>query len=124
MSGEPDADLPREPARGHRRRRAARRQAIEILYQADLTGRPPSEVAAGWTSMGRSVSAYAEYLITGVEEDLEEIDALLGASTEGWAVYRMAAVDRTILRVACHELRSGIPAAVAISEAVVAANEL
>ena len=74
--------------------------------------------------MGRSVSAYAEYLITGVEEDLEEIDALLGASTEGWAVYRMAAVDRTILRVACHELRSGIPAAVAISEAVVAANEL
>jgi N utilization substance protein B len=36
----------------------------------------------------------------------------------------MASVDRTILRVACHELRSGVPPAVAINEAVQAANEL
>ena len=36
----------------------------------------------------------------------------------------MATVDRTILRVACHELRSGVPAPVAISEAVEAANQL
>ena len=37
----------------------------------------------------------------------------------------MAAVDRAILRVACYELNEGtVPAAVAINEAVEAANEL
>jgi N utilization substance protein B len=36
----------------------------------------------------------------------------------------MAVVDRTILRVACYELRTGVPTAVAINEAVDAAKRL
>jgi len=39
-------------------------------------------------------------------------------------VPRMAVVDRTILRVACYEMSAGVPPAVAINEAVEAANEL
>jgi N utilization substance protein B len=111
-------------AGGHRRRRAARRAAIDILYQADVTERPASSVLDQWRGAGRQISPYTEGVVRGVEEARADIDGLLGAYAEGWAVYRMAVVDRTILRVACYEMRSGVPPAVAISEAVAAANEL
>lgn len=107
-----------------RRRRAARRLAIDILYQADVTERLPSEVLREWVAAGRSIPPYTAGLIEAVEAHREAIDHDLGASSEGWTVHRMAAVDRTILRVACSELRAGLPAAVAINEAVEAANEL
>jgi len=113
-----------EPGRGHARRRTARRQAIDILYQADVTGRDPSVVLKEWDAAGRSVSPYAVEVVTGVERLLADIDRDLGTHAEEWTVPRMAAVDRTILRVACYELRAGIPVAVAINEAVEAANEL
>jgi N utilization substance protein B len=107
-----------------RRRRAARRLAIDILYQADVTERSASGVLDDWRAAGRSVPDYAEQLVLGVDARLGEIDAMLGAHSEGWTVHRMAVVDRTILRVACQELREGLPTAVAINEAVEAANEL
>jgi N utilization substance protein B len=109
---------------GHRRRRRARRLAIDILYQADVTDCAPSDVLANWQGAGRTIPAYTAQLVSAVETDRDEIDDALGASSEGWTVHRMAVVDRTILRVACAELRTGVPAAVAINEAVEAANEL
>lgn len=80
------------------RRREARRRAVLILYQADVTGRSPAEV----------------------------LDEVIGRSAEGWTVERMAAVDRTLLRLAAHEIlhREDVPTAVAIDEAVAAAKEL
>jgi transcription antitermination protein NusB len=87
-------------------------------------GAKPSEVLEEWRAHGRSVPAYTADLVTGVEQDIRRIDRLLGSHAEDWTVQRMAVVDRTILRVACHELQTGIPAAVAINEAVEAANEL
>jgi transcription antitermination protein NusB len=119
-----DAGTPGRRPVGHRRRRAARRAAIDILYEADLVGRPASSVLEEWRSAGRDVPGYAEEVVAAVWRDLEALDALLGANAEGWAVHRMAAVDRTILRVASYEIRSGVPPAVAINEAVEAANEL
>jgi N utilization substance protein B len=109
---------------GHRRRRAARRQAIDILFEADLMGRSPREILEEWRAAGRSVSDYAEQLVSGVGERREAIDRLLEEISEEWSVHRMPVVDRTILRVACYELQTGVPAAVAISEAVHAANDL
>ena len=119
---EAGADGPR-PA-GHRRRRAARRLAIDILFQADVTEGSPSEVMQEWRLAGRSIPAYAVELVEGVAGSRSEIDADLGTHAEDWTVPRMATVDRTILRVACYEMRAGVPPAVAINEAVDAANEL
>jgi len=110
--------------KGHRARRSARRQALDILFEADLIGRSPRAVIEEWRTAGRSVSEYAADLVTGVEDRLDQLDALLGKASEGWTVHRMPVVDRTILRVACYELASGVPPAVAISEAVQAAKEL
>jgi N utilization substance protein B len=107
-------------------RRKARRTGIDILYQADVTATDPSVVLRSWTDAARAVSAFASELVVGVEEHLPEIDLLLEEHTEGWTVARMAALDRTILRVAVFELlhRPDVPASVAISEAVQAASDL
>jgi transcription antitermination protein NusB len=107
-------------------RRDARRAAIDILYQADITETDPRLVLAGWRDAGRAISTFTTELVEGVEHHLPEIDLLPEEHTEGWTVARMAALDRTILRVAVHELRrrADVPPSVAISEAVEAATDL
>ena len=107
-------------------RREARRTAIDILYQADITGAEPALVLTEWIEAGRPVESFSAELVEGVDQHLPEIDLLLEEHTEGWTVARMAALDRTILRVAVHELRHrpDIPPSVAISEAVEAATDL
>ncbi len=107
-------------------RRAARRTAIDILYQADITDEAPATVLHGWIDAERSVPVFARELVEGVAEHQPVIDLLLEEAAQGWTVARMTALDRTILRVAVEELRhrADIPASVAISEAVEAASEL
>lgn len=107
-------------------RRESRRIAIDILYQADVTGAAPTEVLGEWREADRAVPPFSAELVEGVERDLPEIDLILEEQSEGWRVSRMAALDRTILRVAVHELRHrpDVPTSVAISEAVEAATDL
>lgn len=107
-------------------RREARRTAIDILYQADVTTSDPRAVLGSWIDAGRSVPGFAAELVAGVEEHQPEIDLLLEEHTEGWTVGRMAALDRTILRVAVFELlhRPDVPVSVAIAEAVQTASDL
>ncbi len=107
-------------------RRSARRGAVEILYQADLTGQAADRVLTGWREAGRSVAAFSAELVEGVFEHAPEIDLLLAEHADRWSVSRMTALDRTILRVAVFELlyRPDVPASVAISEAMEAVSEL
>jgi transcription antitermination protein NusB len=107
-------------------RRQARRQAVDILYQADVTGAAPLGVADEWEVAGRDVEPFARELVAGVAGHIAEIDELLARYAEDWTVERMAALDRTILRVATFELlyRPDVPPAAAIDEAVSAAKEL
>jgi len=98
--------------------------AIDVLYEADILGRKPAEVLEEWRTAGRVVPPYAEELVAGVERDANAIDATLAAHAEGWPVHRMATVDRNILRVACYEVTSGVPVAVAVNEAVELAHDL
>jgi N utilization substance protein B len=111
---------------GRRRggRREARRTAVQILYQADVTGASAAEVIRQWREAGRTIRPYTDEVVEGVESALAEIDGNLEEHSEGWPVHRMAVVDRTILRVACWELSAGVPVAVAVDEAVETANEL
>jgi N utilization substance protein B len=107
-------------------RRATRRIAIDILYQADITGDDPALTVESWVEAGREVPPYARQLVDGVVEHGPAIDLLLEEHAKAWTVARMAALDRTILRVAVEELRyrTDVPDSVAISEAVEAASEL
>jgi N utilization substance protein B len=106
--------------------RRARRVAIDILYQADLTGREPEDVIADWERAGREVPEASRQITAGVTEHGPSIDLLLEEVAEGWTVARMAVLDRTILRVGAYELRHrpDVPPSVAVSEAVEAATDL
>jgi N utilization substance protein B len=107
-------------------RREARRQAIDVLYQADVTGVDPIRVLEQWSSAGREIDGFARTLVEGVARESTAIDEALASHSEHWPVDRMASVDRVVLRVAIYELRRGgdVPAAVAIDEAVRAAKDL
>jgi N utilization substance protein B len=107
-------------------RRAARRQAIDVLYQADVTGRDARSVLVEWRGAGRELDPFAEELVGGVAANRAQIDEVLASHAEHWTLDRMATLDRTILRVACHELlhRPDVPPGVAINEAVEMAKEL
>jgi N utilization substance protein B len=108
------------------RRRDARRRAVDILIQADLSGRPPEDILEERGSLGASTPTFTEELVRGVADRLDALDRVIGEHAEGWSVQRMAVVDRALLRVASHEIlhRDDIPVAVAIDEAVEAAKEL
>jgi N utilization substance protein B len=108
------------------RRREARRRAVGILYQADLLERSPIEVLEERKSLGERIPSFTEELVRGVAEHRTELDRVIGRYAEEWTVDRMAALDRTLLRVACEEIlyRDDASPAVAISEAVVAAKAL
>jgi N utilization substance protein B len=107
-------------------RRQERRLAIEILFQADVTGSDGRSALAGWLESGREVPAFTRELVEGVTDHLTQLDATIGAHSEGWTVDRMASVDRTVLRVASYELMFDrqVPVGVAIDEAVRAAKDL
>ena len=59
-----------------------------------------------------------------VLEKLDEIDALLNETSNGWKTKRMSRVDLTALRLAVYELKydQDVPTGVAINEAVELAN--
>ena len=102
------------------RRTDQRRAAVVALYQRDVTGRPLSELVEP------QATPFTRELVEGTDSEIEELDALIARYAEGWTVDRIAPLERNILRVALHELRSreDIPDEVAIDEAVEAAKEL
>jgi transcription antitermination protein NusB len=68
---------------------------------------------------------YAVHLVRGVEAHSVDVDALLRKFSEHWALERMPAVDRAVLRLGAYELgwEPDIPSAVVISEAVELAKQ-
>src|SRR4051812_15936968 len=102
------------------RRSDQRRAAAVALYQEDVTGRAAPEL------LDPDATPFTRELVEGVEGEKESLDALIGRHSEGWALDRIAPLERNILRVALHELlhRPDVPAEVAIDEAVEAAKEL
>jgi N utilization substance protein B len=102
------------------RRTDQRRAAVVALYQADVTGRPAADL------LDSRATAFTRELVDGVLAERDELDAQIERHASGWSLDRIAPLERSILRVALHELRSrpDVPAEVAIDEAVEAAKEL
>lgn len=104
-------------------RRRARELALQLLYQYELTGASPEVMQAAfeeWHSATDGVRAFADVLLRGSLEQLEEIDTELSRQTAHWRLERLAAVDRNILRLAMFELlfETDTPHAVVINEAI------
>jgi N utilization substance protein B len=94
-------------------RRAARRTALFLLYQWDLTGQPLASLYEG------EVDAFAKQVAEAVAARAPELDEVINGATEGWPADRLGVVERNVLRIAVLELRDrSVPKEVAIAEAV------
>ena len=94
-------------------RRQARRQALFLLYQWDLSGQELGSQYAG------EIDPWARGVAEIVAQRAVELDERITAAAEGWTADRLGVVERSALRVAVHELETDdVPAEVAISEAV------
>ena len=102
------------------RRTEQRRAAVVALYQSDVTGRPAPELVE------RGATRFTRELVDGVESERGSLDEAIAKHASGWSLERIAPLERNILRVALHEMRSreDVPVEVAIDEAVEAAKEL
>ena len=94
-------------------RRAARRAALFVLYQWDVTGQPLASLYEG------ELDPYTQELAEGVAAETQELDATIAEASSAWPPERLGALERNILRMAILELDRGeIPVEVAIDEAV------
>jgi N utilization substance protein B len=94
-------------------RRAARRTALFLLYQWDVTGQELASLYEG------EIDPFSLELAESVIERHEELDARITAAANEWTADRLGSLERNILRMAILELDRGtVPVEVAIDEAV------
>ena len=103
-------------------RTRARRQALQILYQREITGQSVGSILAArsYSDEDGEPSAYSKALALGTEVNGAAIDARIEATSQHWTLMRMPFVDRNILRLAVYEIlfEPEVPDSVAINEAV------
>jgi N utilization substance protein B len=94
-------------------RKAARRQALELLYQWDLTRQPLASLHEG------VADPFAYELAEGVLAQAEELDRRIDEAAVDWSAGRLGVVERNVLRIGLYELERGeVPLEVVIDEAV------
>lgn len=122
-------------------RSAARRLALDVLYEAEIRGSLPNEAfelrkSSGWVVPAPGdeeggpqateqdppgdVIAYARHLVDGVQAHQADIDELIARYADRWTIDRMPVVDRNVIRIALFEFlfADDVPVPVAINEAV------
>ncbi len=106
------------------KRRKAREYLLQILYQSDMTGRPPGEreIALFWEEHPAEprVREFTEELLEGVLQHIDEIDGYIRGAATNWVMDRISPIDRNILRFGVYEIlyRDDIPGAVTLNEAI------
>ncbi len=107
------------------RRSDQRRAAVFALYQSELTGRPLDDV------FEHGAASFTRALAHAAADNQEELDLQISRHAEGWALERIAPLERAIMRVALLEMLHPdlvegdrpIPPEGAITEAVETAKE-
>ncbi len=80
------------------RRSDQRRAAVFALYQHDLTGRPLDDV------FERDAGRFTRALAHATVDNAVELDAKIERHARGWAIDRIAPLERAILRTALLEM--------------------
>lgn len=105
-------------------RRNARELVLKSLFQIDFSKDTEPLIAFEAAKEGdasEEEDCYALTMLDGILTNLTEIDAKIAAYAIDWALERMPAVDRNILRIAIYEIfvsPAPIASSVAINEAV------
>jgi transcription antitermination protein NusB len=91
-------------------RHKSREFALQMLFEWDMTRAAPASVERSFWKSARAADEtrkFANRLFEGAVAQADAADTLIGQLSENWRVERMPAIDRSILRLAIHELRSG-----------------
>ena len=120
-------------------RRIARHYALMVLYGMDFSHDGPK---IGLNSLWNSIDVpenlavdqqplskrtpqptekqFADLLVRGVSEHLDDIDHKINTSSRNWTLSRMATAERNILRIGVYEMfyMEDIPVKVSINEAI------
>ncbi len=104
-------------------RRKAREQALQILYEMEISKINASEaLKLYWEDLANKPAdkEFTELIVRGVEVNREAIDEIIRRVSKNWQLNRMVKVDLTILRMAIFELLycNDIPSKVSINEAI------
>lgn len=103
-------------------RRKSREFALQMLFEWDMTRQEPARVEKLFWKTAKAADStrqFANQLFEGTISQTDSIDALVTKLSENWRIDRLAAVDRSILRLGIYELRfKTAPARVAIDEAL------
>ena len=115
-----------KPAEATARRRA-RAAALQMLYQWEVGRTSPGDsILSYWPApedaaeLSEEHREFANTLVRGTTQRLDEIDSLIALRAQNWRVERMAVLDRLVLRLATFELLAepGTPPRVVINEAL------
>ena len=98
-------------------RREARERALELCFEMEARQLGVEDLLAG---LPVAPDPYTVQLVRGVDAHREDLDGLLRKFSEHWAIERMPAVDRALLRMGGYELgwEPELSTAVVIDEAV------
>lgn len=112
-------------------RSKARKQALDLLYEADIRGSSALELLQSRDVIeegpeARPIRDFTKDLITGISTNSRKIDELITTYAQGWDMDRLPAVDRNILRLAIYEIvwSTDLADGIAIDEALALAKEL
>jgi N utilization substance protein B len=112
-------------------RSKARKQALDLLYEADIRGGSALEFLQSRDVVedgpdARPIRDFTKELIGGVAENSRKIDELITTYAQGWDMDRLPAVDRNILRLGIYEIvwSTELADGIAIDEALTLAKEL
>lgn len=120
------------PNRNSGGRHQARKRAVDLLFEAEARGLTPAELAESRNALADKdpevapLNPYTVTVAAGVTKHQAHLDDLIASHLQGWALQRLPAVDRAILRVAVWELlhADDVPEPVAVDEAVELAKQL
>ena len=103
-------------------RHLARRNAVQALYQWDMTGQDASSINSNFIHDERLKGRYREYfekLIKDIPQNIEEIDGVIALHADR-PVERLDPLEKSILRIGTYELlfQIDIPQNVVVNEAI------
>ena len=91
----------------------SRRESLQKTFESLVKAR-------GESSRAQLANSFAWDLISGVEENMEDLDGVIRGFSQNWRLDRIARVELTILRLALFEMlyRQDIPLKVGINEGI------
>jgi N utilization substance protein B len=103
-------------------RRKSREFALQMLFEWDMARQKPKRIEQNFWKTARAAQStreFADQLFEGTVSQAESNDRLVEKLSKNWRLERLATIDRSILRLAIYELRSGTaPPKVVIDEAI------